>query len=92
MARNIRMSVKSKVEPCPKCGNKLLFKVHSLQVSEETCDVWAECAVCGYDPTNGKVGSRFESVMGGTDDYNCIWAVSCWNDEIIDEESQLIKK
>ena len=82
MARNIRMLQKSKVEPCPKCGNNLLFNILSEQVAEDSCDVWAECAVCGYDPTSGKEGHRLESVWGGTDDNNCIWAVECWNEEI----------
>ncbi len=83
MARNIRMvPEKSKVEPCPKCGNNILFKIHSMQVAEDSCDVWAECSVCGYDPTYGKDGHRLESVWGGTGDSNCIWAVECWNEEI----------
>lgn len=77
-------SIKTKKDqlPCPNCNNKRLFDVHSAQVCEDGCEVWVSCHVCGYDPTNEKVGHRLESVMGGTDDDNAIGAIMVWNDEI----------
>ena len=65
-------------KPCPKCGNRLEFNIHSQQVAEDCCEVWAECK-CGYRPSN----EGFEDVMGGCDDGNCIAAVRLtWNDEL----------
>lgn len=73
-------TVETKVDmlPCPKCGNTNIFSIISRQVCEDGCEVWAVCK-CGH-PTPS--GSRFESVMGGTDDYNANMALHCWNDSL----------
>lgn len=84
--RKIKMKESSEIEPCPKCGNKLYFTIRSQRVAEDCCEVWAECKCC-FDPTsleNLGSGYRLEDVWGGTDDDNCIGAVNCWNDAIVD--------
>ncbi len=48
------------IHPCPDCGNNTEFTIHSAQVSEDCCEIWAEC----------KCGKHFddpiEDVWGGT--------------------------
>lgn len=82
-------SVKTKVKllPCPKCGNRNSFNIHSAQVGEDCCEVWAECK-CGYDPSEDKWGSRFEDVWGGTGDNNCVMALEVWNMLIDEQQNQ----
>jgi hypothetical protein len=65
-------------EPCPHCGNKVEFKIVSMQVAEDCCEIWAECK-CGYKPAFDGI----EDVWGGCDDDNCINAINItWNDEL----------
>lgn len=66
---------------CPKCGNNTIFKAFSQQVSEDHYEVWVECN-CGYDPTAGKIGHRFEDSFGGVHEDNVLIALECWNDAI----------
>ena len=80
MARNIEYKPNKYIKPCPKCGNNTKFKIHSQQVAEDCCDIWAECT-CGYDPTAENTLNRLEDVWGGTDDDQCKDAiVFTWND------------
>lgn len=89
MARNIKYKENKFIKPCPKCGNNTDFKIHSEQVMEDGCEIWAECK-CGYDPTsyeNLGSGYRVEDVWGGTSDDNCQDAITLsWN-ECIEELS-----
>jgi len=92
MSRTLRFQRSSNIALCPKCGNKTEFKFHSQQVSEDCCEVWAECK-CGYDPTSyDQAGSlyRLEDTMGGCDDDNCFAAIGCWNDAIYHLQSKSV--
>ena len=64
---------------CPKCGNNKEFTAHSVQTCEDSCDVWIVCK-CGFDPTFGRCGFRYEDTWGGVGDDNVIMAISVWND------------
>jgi len=66
------------VVKCPKCGNNTKFKARSQQVAEDNCEVWVECD-CGYDPTDEKIGYRYEDVWGGVHEDNVRMALECWN-------------
>ncbi|MYM92638.1 hypothetical protein [Duganella vulcania] len=74
--RRILLKPNDKIRPCPKCGQNTEFTIHSAQVAEDLCEVWAECK-CGHEPDSG---DRFEDVFGGVDDGNVQVALSCWND------------
>lgn len=73
-----RIKTKKGAEPCPTCGNSTEFVIHSEQVAEDCCEVYAVCT-CGHatPPLD-----RYEDVMGGTDDSACIMALRCWNDSV----------
>jgi len=73
--RKIKCKEGADVEPCPKCGNKTEFTIHSDYCAEDCCEVWAVCK-CGYETQDGE---RFEDVWGGCDDNNCVAAMACWN-------------
>jgi len=75
MPRKIKL--KSGAEPCPECGNASEFTIHSQQVAEDGCEVYAVCK-CGYRPR----GAEYEDVWGGTGDDNCAMAMMCWNDAV----------
>ena len=95
MARKVIYKENKFIEPCPKCGNNTVFKIHSQQVQEDGCEIWAECK-CGYDPTsyeNFGTGNRVEDVWGGTDDANCQDAITfAWNDTLRDGKEKLSLK
>lgn len=74
------------VQPCPKCGNQTEFIGQSAQVSEDSCDTWVEC-VCGYDPTVGSWGYRYEDVWGGCNVENLTMALEVWNEMILNQKS-----
>lgn len=67
------------IEPCPKCRNQCHFVIHSEQVAEDCCEVWAQCGQCDHEPPSDE---RLEDVWGGCDDDNCRAALSCWNDSM----------
>jgi hypothetical protein len=69
------------IEPCPACGQKTSFTAHSVQSSEDCCDVWIVCE-CGHDPHG--TGDRLESVMGALDEGNVGMAIDCWNMAVIE--------
>lgn len=75
-----------KAMACPQCKNTLEFTIHSEQVCEDGCEVWAVCK-CGFDPSEKDTGYRMESVMGGCSDENCIDAIDCWNYAIRDQSA-----
>jgi len=79
--RKVTLKNNSKITPC-KCGNNTQFNAYSNQCAEDSCEVWVECAECGYDPTFGHPCMRFEDVWGGTDNGNVLMALECWNDAI----------
>lgn len=80
MARLIEYKANKYIIPCPKCGNNTKFMIHSEQVGEDICDIWAVCK-CGYDPTETNTLHRLEDVWGRTDDNNCRDAIDCtWNE------------
>lgn len=66
------------IEPCPKCGNTTVFVIHSEQVAEDCCEVWAQC-VCGHEPHGD---DRLEDVWGGCGDDLCQTALLYWNDSM----------
>lgn len=77
-SRKVKFKETANVQPCPKCGNKTDFTIHSDYCAEDCCEVWAACK-CGHETPEGE---RFEDVMGGCDDNNVMAAISCWNDAI----------
>lgn len=79
--RKFKLAKGGQVTACPRCGNDIEFIARSEQVAEDCCDTWVECT-CGYDPTHGKVGHRYEDVWGGCDTENITMALSVWNDEM----------
>lgn len=85
MPRKVKYKENSYIEPCPKCSNNTEFTIHSQQVQEDCCEIWAVCK-CGYDPTHYEEhgsGNRVEDVWGGTDDDNCQDAIRfAWNDTL----------
>lgn len=70
------------VEPCPTCGNKAEFSIHSDQVGEDLCELWAACK-CGHETP---AGYRHKDVFGGCGDENVIMAISYWNEAIAGDE------
>lgn len=79
--KKFRVKNPETVQPCPKCGNRSEFVGQSAQVSEDSCDTWVEC-ICGYDPTVGSYGYRFEDVWGGCNVENLTMALEVWNEMI----------
>ena len=73
------IKVKKGAEACPKCSNAIDFYIHSNQVAEDYCEVWASCGKCGHH-TPSKY--RLEDVWGGTGEDNCYNAMSCWDDYV----------
>lgn len=81
--RKVKYKENHVIERCPKCNNNTSFKIHSQQVAEDGCEIWAQCGECDYDPTENNTDHRIESVMGGCDDDNCQDAVLyAWNEPI----------
>lgn len=80
VVRPIEFKENTQIKPCPKCKNNTHFVAESMQVCEDSCEVWVEC-ICGYDPTSDN-GSRLESVMGGTGEENVRLAMEVWNSAI----------
>lgn len=74
--RTVKFKETAPITPCPKCGNKTEFTIHSDYCAEDCCEVWAECK-CGNEPDSN---NRFEDVWGGVDYGNVMAAMSCWND------------
>lgn len=79
--RKFKLAKQGQVTKCPKCGNDITFIAHSEQVCEDGCETWVQCE-CGYDPTENKIGHRYEDVLGGCDKDNITIALSCWNDAL----------
>ncbi len=75
--RTATFNANTSITACPKCGNNTKFVIHSEQVCEDGCEVWASCH-CGFDPSTGK-GERLESVMGEFSNDNIYTAVHIWN-------------
>lgn len=76
--RKVQFKPDAKIVPCPKCGNKTHFTIHSDYCAEDCCEVWAACK-CGHQPDSD---DRFEDVWGGVGDDNVMAAMSCWNDSM----------
>jgi hypothetical protein len=92
MMREVALKENERITKCPKCGNNTKFKAYSIQCAEDCCDVWVAC-ICGFDPTENKIGSRLEDVWGGTGNENVFAALEVWNDEIaISKESPDAKR
>lgn len=83
MTRKLKLNPNTIVVKCPVCENNTEFAAESLQVSGDSCEVWVICS-CGFDPTCGKVGYRYEDTWGGTGNGNVRMALECWNDAIDD--------
>ena len=49
---------------CPKCGHDKI-KGCAAQCAEDMCEMWFECAKCGYDPTD--ICDKVETVWGWDD-------------------------
>jgi len=77
--RKVKFKEAADVTPCPECGNKTDFTIHSARGGEDFCDVWAECK-CGHEPDPIHA---FEDVWGGCHDENVMAAISCWNDAML---------
>ena len=75
------MKGSGQVTPCPECGNDINFRAYSEQVCEDGCETWVAC-VCGYDPTEGKCGHRYENVWGGLDKDEINIALQVWEEEL----------
>jgi hypothetical protein len=87
----IEFAPNKKIIPC-KCGNNTKFNLFSEQVCEDACEIWAECAKCGYDPTSGQWGARYEDIWGSITEYNARIVMMCWNDamnpELLEEANK----
>ena len=81
--RKVKFAANTYISKCPNCGNNTIFVVHSEQVAEDLCDIWAVCGICAYDPTSNNALNRLEDVWGGVDDDNVKDAINfTWNDLI----------
>lgn len=68
------------IVPCPKCSNNTHFTIHSEQVAEDICDIWAACT-CGFAPIIGTTGNAIESIWGTIEERDMLEAVVyTWND------------
>lgn len=77
--RTFRHKTGEGIEPCPKCSNRQEFVGHSMQVSEDCCEVWISCK-CGFEPGPGH---RMEDVWGSLDTGTLSCALqNCWNQGI----------
>ena len=75
MAKNL-IRIDNKYE-CPICGSTTL-EGKSRQVSQDSCEMWFECAKCGYDTSPR---DHVETVMGWRSDLKeC--AVELWQSGI----------
>ncbi|MDO8415196.1 MAG: hypothetical protein Q7S87_03170 [Agitococcus sp.] len=74
--RAVQFKPDANIVPCPQCGNKTHFVIHSAQVAEDYCELWASCH-CGHQPAPEHA---FEDVWGGVNDDNVQIVMSCWND------------
>jgi hypothetical protein len=94
-SRKVKYKPGEFIVPCPKCKNNTQFTVHSAQVCEDGCEIWAVCK-CGYNPSsheNMGSGYRVEDVWGGCSDDNCQDAILySWNDPIEDQKNKISKK
>lgn len=79
--RKFNLAKSGQVTPCPRCGNDITFIATSEQVCEDGCETWVEC-VCGFDPTSGKCGHRYEDVWGGCNEETITMALQVWNEEL----------
>ncbi len=68
---------------CPECGNDKL-RARSVQVCEDGCEMWVECAVCGYDPAES--GDHVETVMGWDAGLE-VYALDVWREKL-DEQNK----
>lgn len=73
-----------RVARCPACRNRVDFRIHSNQVAEDGCEIWAECQ-CGYDPTFDRSGERVESVMGVIEEPDVTNALNVWT-QLVQED------
>lgn len=71
--RAIKLKPNKRVPPCPECGNKSDFIIHSDFGGQDTCDIYAVCK-CGYKPSSS--GEEIEDVWGSLDDDLCLEAIS----------------
>jgi ssDNA-binding Zn-finger/Zn-ribbon topoisomerase 1 len=79
MSRKVKYKPNEYIKHCPNCGNNTEFIIHSEQVMEDGCEIWAECR-CDYTPAESWK-DRIEDVWGGCSDENCIDAiVYTWNE------------
>lgn len=79
--RKFKLAREGQVAKCPKCQNNMTFIAYSEQVCEDGCETWVECE-CGYDPTAGKCGHRYEDVWGGCNHETITMALAVWDDEL----------
>jgi len=80
--KKFNLKENTQIESCPKCGQNTEFVAHSMQCSEDCCEIWIKCR-CGYDPTEENTGHRMEDVWGslGKEEITC--ALDCsWNEPI----------
>lgn len=78
--RRVKFKANTSVSVCPKCGNNTEFVIHSRQVAEDCCEVWAQCK-CGHEHGSEH---NFEDVMGGVHDENVQVAMGCWNEACVE--------
>lgn len=81
MIRQITSIPNNRYSKCPVCGNNTEFTVHTRQLNEDCCEIWAVC-ICGYDPTDEATGNRYEALIGAVTNDTVAAALHCWNDAI----------
>lgn len=70
---------------CPECGhNKIIGK--SEQAGEDYCEMWYQCAACGYEPA-GDMGDRVETIWGWEDEY-AGYALAVWIEKLDETETR----
>lgn len=68
---------KDKEDYCPKCNSDLI-RGRSEQICEDGCEMWIECANCGW---SGNYLNKVETVWGWQEEY-LGYAFEAWKENI----------
>lgn len=79
--KKFKLAKSGQVTKCPKCGNDTTFIAHSEQFCVDACEIWVKCE-CEYDPTELKIGYRYEDIWGGITKDTVAMALQCWDDAL----------
>lgn len=74
-ARSVALKSSVDICPCPACGNRTHFNLHSERGGEDFCEVWLSC-ICGQEPPST---FRAEDIWGGLSVPMLVTAIDQWN-------------